>query len=86
MYKKNRLVYSGKRSDGKDGEMYTELKYAASNRRRVNGEDSKVQRRKRPLLNAHQIRAKLNYTSPTREESAAKCLKRLRQEDASTGH
>jgi len=51
MYKKNCAVYSG-RENGKDGEMYTELKYAAkSNRGKVNGEDGEVQRKtpiKRP--------------------------------------
>lgn len=51
MYKKNRAVYSG-RENRKDGEMYTELKYAAkSNRGKVNGGDGEVQRKtpiKRP--------------------------------------
>lgn len=51
MYKKNCAVYSGK-ENGKDGEMYTELKYAAKNNRgKVNGEDGEVQRKtsiKRP--------------------------------------
>lgn len=79
-------MHSGKRSsDGKDGEMYTELKYAAkSNRGKVNGEDGEVQR-ERPLLNAHQIRAKLNYTSPTKS-SRRNAFKRLHQDDAPTDH
>lgn len=41
--------------------------------------------RERPLLNAHQIRAKLNYTSPTKSPRR-NAFKRLHQDDASTDH